>query len=148
MGMAPPLSGDSASSPRTLVSQLHPPGDMSGRRWENGGGAGAPVMVGPRDAPIAGEQGGDEPKYDGRGALVAVEPGAGRHGVHIWSRRGRDETARYPEIVRVLATLARQLRAAVVLDGAIVAVDAGRSTFIAFDVLRDGDEDLRRLPLT
>src|SRR5262249_31132401 len=78
----------------------------------------------------------------------AVEPGVGRRGVHIWSPRGRDESARFPDIVRALADLGRRLKAAVLLDGAIVAIDARRSAFIAFDALRDGDEDLRPLPLT
>src|SRR5262249_30611706 len=48
-------------------------------------------------------------------------------GVYIYGRR-EGETA--------LADLSRRLKAAVLLDGAIVAIDARRSAFIAFDALR------------
>jgi len=117
-------------------------------RWQDTGQPVAPMLAVRGEAPIADEGWVYEPSYDGQRALVAVEPGVGRHAVQVWSPRGRDETARYPDIVRALSNLARRLKAAVVLDGAIVAVDAGRPAFVAFDVLRDGDEDLRPLPLT
>lgn len=120
---------------------------MQGSRWQWGGRPVIPMIAVPGDAPIADEQWVYEPKYQGRRALVAVEPGVGRHGVRIWSVRGRDEAARYPDIVRALATLALRLKAAVILDGIIVAVAHG-SAFVAFDVVRDGDEDLRPWPLT
>jgi bifunctional non-homologous end joining protein LigD len=121
---------------------------MQGRRWQGGGRPVAPMSAASGDAPIVDQHWVYEPKYEGRRALVAVEPGVGRDGLHIWSARGGDETARYLDIVRALATLARRLKAAVVLDGVIIAADAGRSAFVAFDVLRDGDDDLRPLPLT
>jgi len=148
MGMAPPLSGDSASTLRALVPDLHHPLGMRRIRWQDTGQPVAPMLAVRGEAPIADEGWVYEPSYDGQRALVAVEPGVGRHAVQVWSPRGRDETARYPDIVRALSNLARRLKAAVVLDGAIVAVDAGRPAFVAFDVLRDGDEDLRPLPLT
>ena len=116
-----------------------------------------------------------EPKYDGIRALIEVEPAGGAAGIRIWSRLGNDKTAQFPEIVRALAQFARKLRAPVVLDGEIVALDsAGRASgfqrlqgrihlaglkdnanrssaqpaaFIAFDLLRDGADDLRSLPL-
>ena len=94
--------------------------------------------------------------------------------IRIWSRLGNDKTAQFPEIVEALEPVARRLTAPMVLDGEIVAVDAagvslpfqhlqgrmhlrGRPraalpptdvAFIAFDLLRDGDEDLRSLPFT
>ena len=92
--------------------------------------------------------------------------------VRIWSRLGNDKTAQFPEVVEALGALALTLTGPLVLDGEIVAVDAaGRAlsfqhlqsrmhlrggpraalprtdaAFIAFDLLRDGDEDLRPLP--
>ena len=116
-----------------------------------------------------------EPKYDGIRALVEVEPGATREGIRIWSRLGNQKSAQFPEIVAALHDLGRRLKAAVVLDGEIVALDergepggfqrlqgrmhlgagdARRASsrqpvaFVAFDILRDGDDDLRSLPLT
>ena len=94
--------------------------------------------------------------------------------IRIWSRLGNDKTAQFLEIVDALEPVARRLTAPVLLDGEIVAVDAagvalpfqhlqGRMhlrggpraalpqtdvAFIAFDLLRDGDEDLRSRPFT
>ena len=122
-----------------------------------------------------------EPKYDGIRALIEVAPAASARGrtadgprIRIWSRLGNDKTAQFPEIVDALVPLARTLTAPLLLDGEIVAVDAGGAplpfqhlqgrmhlrgrpraalpptdvAFIAFDLLRDGDEDLRPLPFT
>jgi bifunctional non-homologous end joining protein LigD len=113
-----------------------------------------------------------EPKYDGIRALVEVNP-PGRAPVRIWSRLGNEKTAQFPDLVAALTRYARTLKGSVVLDGEIVALDeagepagfqklqnrihltesnsrsaAGRVAFIAFDVLRDREEDLRPLPLT
>ena len=116
-----------------------------------------------------------EPKYDGIRAVVEVEPGGGSGGVRIWSRLGNEKTAQFPELVRALDRFRRKLKGPVLLDGEIVALDetgepagfqrlqarihltgpaGSRGTaptpvaLIAFDVLRDGSEDLRSLPLT
>ena len=117
-----------------------------------------------------------EPKYDGIRALVAVTAGGGPGAARIWSRLGNEKTAQFPEIARALALFARGLKADVLLDGEIVALDergepagfqrlqgrihltsdgdiGGRVVtqpvaFVAFDVLRDGDLDVRALPLT
>ncbi len=124
-----------------------------------------------------------ERKYDGIRALVEVTPPAGGRGadargepeVRIWSRLGNDKTAQFPEIAEGLAALAAGLRGPVVLDGEIVAVDAGgralpferiqgrmhrrgrphpsaapdtAAVLMAFDLIRDGREDLRPRPLT
>jgi bifunctional non-homologous end joining protein LigD len=117
-----------------------------------------------------------EPKYDGIRALADVRPPAGRAGraaVALYSRNGREKHQQFPEIAQALATLARALPGPVLLDGEIVAVDArgrplgfqdlqGRinlgsgvaaaereqpAALILFDLLRDGDEDLRGQPL-
>ena len=94
--------------------------------------------------------------------------------VRIWSRLGNDKTAQFREVVDALEPVARRLTGPLLLDGEIVAVDAaggplpfqhlqGRMhlrggpraalpptdvAFIAFDLLRDGDENLRSLPFT
>jgi bifunctional non-homologous end joining protein LigD len=113
-----------------------------------------------------------EPKYDGIRALVEVTP-ANRASVRIWSRLGNDKTGQFPDLVAALARYAKKLKAPIVLDGEIVALDesgepagfqklqnrihlaesnsqsaAGRVAFIAFDILRDNDEDLRPLAFT
>ena len=113
-----------------------------------------------------------EPKYDGIRALVALD-GAARP--TIYTRLGRDKTEQFPDLVDPLAALGRRLRRPVLIDGEIVATDgegnalpfpylqerlhvtgAGVSrsarnvaaALFVFDVLRDGDEDLRPLPFT
>jgi bifunctional non-homologous end joining protein LigD len=95
--------------------------------------------------------------------------------VCIWSRNGNDKTSQFPEIVAALCAWAAAHRRSVILDGEIVALDdrgaamgfqrlqdrihltvgedLGRLSakrpvaLIVFDLLRDGAEDLRPLPL-
>ena len=113
-----------------------------------------------------------EPKYDGIRALVALD-GAGAP--RIYTRLGRDKTAQFPDLIEALGTLSNRLRRPLLLDGEIVATDtqgaalpfqhlqerlhasghavrtAARHVTVAlvvFDLLRDGDEDLRPLPFT
>ena len=113
-----------------------------------------------------------EPKYDGIRALVALDDTAPPR---IYTRLGRDKTAQFPEVVEPLATLGLRLRRPVLLDGEIVATgEAGTAlpfqhlqerlqatgsavraavrhvatALVVFDMLRDGDEDLRPLPFT
>ena len=122
-----------------------------------------------------------EQKYDGIRALVEVTPAVGRGEpgregepeVRIRSRLGNDKTAQFPEVVAGLGALAAGLSGPVVIDGEIVAVDAGgralpferiqgrmhrrgrprtaasdiAAVLMAFDLIRDGQEDLRRRPL-
>jgi bifunctional non-homologous end joining protein LigD len=117
-----------------------------------------------------------EPKYDGIRALVHIAPGKSRPDVRLWSRLGNDKTAQFPAVVRALEPLARSLEAPLFIDGEIVALDpegrpagfqrlqgrihvkgshdiealdrAQPTAFIAFDLLRDGAEDVRGLPLS
>ena len=135
-----------------------------------------PMLATLADAPLV--QGGliYEPKYDGIRALVHVKPGKPAPDVRIWSRLGNDKTRQFPSIVSALAPLARTLKGPVLLDGEIVALDddgrpagfqrlqgrihlkgsrevehldaAQPAALVLFDILRDGDEDLRGLPLT
>ncbi|HXT68451.1 MAG TPA: DNA ligase D [Vicinamibacterales bacterium] len=95
--------------------------------------------------------------------------------VSIFSRNGHDKTRQFPAIAKALASLGKRLKGPVVLDGEIVAVDRnarplgfqhiqGRihltadpdiaraegdqpAVLVVFDLLRDGDEDLRKVAL-
>lgn len=117
-----------------------------------------------------------EPKYDGIRVLAVVSPGHPAPTVELYSRNGNDKSAQFPEIVRALRGLAKAIPGTAVLDGELVALDArgeptsftrlqGRmhltdarnidtqvarvpTAFIAFDLLRLGQDDLRPLPLT
>ena len=117
-----------------------------------------------------------EPKFDGIRALVLLEPATGQPRVRLWSRNGNDKTSQFPEVVKGLREFALRLKAPVLLDGEVVALDARgepggfqqlqgrmhlkgerdiareataqRAAFIAFDILREGGEDLRPLILT
>jgi bifunctional non-homologous end joining protein LigD len=128
------------------------------------------------DPPLTGPGLVYEPKYDGIRALVHVPPAGSRDTVRIWSRLGNDKTAQFPSIVRALDRLRKTLRGPLLIDAEIVALDEkGRPAgfqrlqgrihlkesrdveqidkaqpvaMIAFDLLRDGDEDIRGLPLT
>jgi bifunctional non-homologous end joining protein LigD len=121
------------------------------------------------DAPLQDPQLVYEPKYDGIRAIIEVAP---RGPVRLWSRLGNEKTHQFPEIVRALGAWGARLKAPVVLDGEIVALDArgrptgfqqlqgrihleevdeasasGQVAFIAFDILRRGRVDLRGKPL-
>ncbi len=127
------------------------------------------------DAPIAQPGLVYEPKYDGIRAIVDVRPGKPRPRVTVYSRNGNDKTVQFPEITASLAATTRRLDAPLLLDGEIVAIDEaatplgfqhiqGRihltnpadiaravrqqpAALVIFDLLRDGDEDLRGRPL-
>jgi bifunctional non-homologous end joining protein LigD len=116
-----------------------------------------------------------EQKFDGIRAIAVVEPAYPSPRVQLLSRNGNDKAAQFPEIVRSLRELAAALSGPVILDGEIVALDArGRpasftslqsrmhlrgaadieartatipTALIVFDLLREGQEDLRPLPL-
>ncbi len=117
-----------------------------------------------------------EPKYDGIRALIHVAPRRPQPEVRLWSRLGNDKTSQFPAIVHALQAWGTKLKGPVLLDGEIVALDAdGRPAgfqklqgrihlldskdverlekeqpvaILLFDLLRDGDEDIRGLPLT
>ena len=135
-----------------------------------------PMLASLDPAPLESPRFAYEPKYDGIRAIVAVTAGGGPGAARIWSRLGNEKTAQFPEIARALSVFARGLKADVLLDGEIVALDeagepagfqrlqgrihltsdgdiGGRLVtqpvaFVAFDVLRDGEHDVRSLPLT
>ena len=116
-----------------------------------------------------------EPKYDGIRTIAEVEPHKGTGLVRLWSRLGNDKTSQFPSIVRVLEQLGKAADVPLVLDGELVALDKNGApsgfqklqgrihligssdvervdrdqpvALILFDLLRDGDDDLRGLPL-
>ncbi len=120
-----------------------------------------------------------EPKVDGIRAIVEAIPGSPVASVRFWSRNGNEKTAQFPDIVAAIGAWLKKIKAPVVLDGEIVALDEkGRpagfqrlqhrihitvpgfnsrkpilppdqqpAAFVAFDILRDGDDDLRNRPL-
>jgi bifunctional non-homologous end joining protein LigD len=96
--------------------------------------------------------------------------------IKIYSRLGNEKTSQFPALVRVFEEVGRQVGHGLIIDGEIVALDkAGKPlgfqrlqgrmhltgakdirrmeseqpvAYIAFDLLRDGDEDLRPRPWT
>jgi bifunctional non-homologous end joining protein LigD len=130
-----------------------------------------PMLASLVDAPLNDPQLIYEPKYDGIRAIAEIEP---RGAVRLWSRLGNEKTAQFPEIVAALKEWAQGLKAPLVIDGEIVALDGkgnpsgfqqlqgrihltekpaantslAQTAFIAFDALRDGRTDLRERPLT
>ncbi len=135
-----------------------------------------PMLATLAEPPLTGKGLVFEPKYDGIRAIVHVAPGTPRPDIRLWSRLGNEKTSQFPTVIRALEPLGRRSRAPLLLDGEIVALDEhgrpagfqrlqGRihvkgtkevealdrrqpTAFIAFDLLRDGTDDLRGLPLT
>src|SRR5262245_43067237 len=62
-----------------------------------------------------------EPKYDGIRAIAEIDP---KGGVRLWSRLGNEKTRQFPEIADALAKWSKRLKAPVIVDGEIVALDA------------------------
>jgi bifunctional non-homologous end joining protein LigD len=144
-------------------------------KWREKPEAVRPMLATLAEAPLVSQGLLYEPKYDGIRALVHVAPGRAGD-VRIWSRAGNDKTSQFPSIVRALGDLGAALEGPLLLDGEIVALDdRGRPAgfqrlqgrihltgardveiidkaqpvaLIAFDLLRDGHDDLRGLALT
>src|SRR5688572_8597502 len=146
---------------------------MAGRpfKWRGDMQSVRPMLATLEDAPLESDGLVYEPKYDGIRALVEIDPARGTP-ARMWSRLGNEKTAQFPDLVAALSRYAKKLKDTIVLDGEIVALDekgepagfqrlqnrihltesnsrsaAGRVALIAFDILRDGNEDLRPLPL-
>jgi bifunctional non-homologous end joining protein LigD len=145
-------------------------------RWTEDPSRVRPMLATLSEPPLTGKNLLFEPKYDGIRALVHVAPGKPRPDIRLWSRLGNEKTSQFPAVVRALEPLARALRAPLLIDGEIVALDdkgrpagfqqlQGRihvkgerdidmldrrqpTAFLAFDLLRAGAEDIRGLPLT
>ena len=145
-------------------------------KWREDPAKVRPMLATLAEPPLTGDGLVFEPKYDGIRALVHVAPQRGGADVRIWSRLGNDKTTQFPSIVSALTRLGGTLKGPVLLDGELVALDGdGRPAgfqklqgrihlaaakdverldkqqpvaLILFDILRDGDEDLRGKPLT
>jgi bifunctional non-homologous end joining protein LigD len=115
-----------------------------------------------------------EPKYDGIRALIEIVPGGRTASVRLFSRRGNEKSAQFPELVQALSGFGAKLKQPVIVDGEIVALDAegqpagfqrlqGRIhltsiteaeivtqpvALIAFDLLCEGEESLCERSLT
>ena len=113
-----------------------------------------------------------EPKFDGIRALVALD---GASTPRIYTRLGRDKNEQFPDLIDALGVVGERIGRPVLLDGEIVATGAAGSALpfqhlqerlhatggaihaavrhvavalVVFDLLRDGNEDLRPLPFT
>jgi bifunctional non-homologous end joining protein LigD len=135
-----------------------------------------PMLASLEEVPLESAQFAYEPKYDGIRTIVELDASGDEGSVRLYSRLGNDKTAQFPEIARAFRSFGHRLRAGVVLDGELVALDGsgepagfqrlqgrlhltrpedvGRAgeavpvSFIAFDILQDGANDLKGLPLT
>ena len=145
-------------------------------RWKEDPAKVRPMLATLAEPPLTGSGLVFEPKYDGIRALVSVEPAKGGGRVRLWSRLGNEKTSQFPSVVQALTKWAASQKTPVLLDGEIVALDADRRptgfqklqgrihlkeakdveridraqpvALIAFDILRDGDDDVRGLSLT
>src|SRR5512138_3349188 len=86
-----------------------------------------PMLAVQEDAPLSDPDLVYELKYDGIRALITVTPARGkqRAAVAIASRAGNDKTAQFPEIVHALSIWGAGRAGPALLDGEIVALDAG-----------------------
>jgi bifunctional non-homologous end joining protein LigD len=116
----------------------------------------APELTRLVEQPPSGQDWVHEIKFDGYRIQLRVAGGE----VHLYTRKGLDWTARFPAIARAAARLPD-----CILDGEICALDGdgapdfaalqaalsdgktGGLIFFAFDLLFEGNADLRRLPL-
>ncbi len=134
-----------------------------------------PMLASLDEPPVAGTGLVYEPKYDGIRALAAIDVDTkGKVSVALYSRNGNEKHDQFPAITAALANIGRKVGHPLLIDGEIVAIDAtghplgfqhiqGRihlrsasdiadaeraqaAVFVAFDLLRDDDEDLRPLP--
>jgi len=146
--------------------------------WREKPGAAQPMLATLADPPLTGKQLVYEPKYDGIRAIAEIGPAPRKveGTARLWSRLGNEKTSQFPSVVAELERFGTTVGRPLVIDGEIVALDTrGKPTgfqklqgrihlsgakdveriereqpvaFIAFDLLRDGDEDVRGEPLT
>lgn len=140
-------------------------------RWREAPATVRPMLATLADPPLAHPGLIYEPKLDGIRALVDLRPGG--H-ARLYSRNGNDKTSQFPGLAAALAKLAAKLKAPLVIDGEVTALDRDGSplgfqhlqgrlhlkgdtrlnvvdaknpaALFVFDILREGDEDLRGLP--
>jgi len=145
-------------------------------KWRENPASVRPMLATLAEPPLTGQGLVYEPKYDGIRALVHIPPADSQDGVRLWSRLGNEKTGQFPSIVRELEKLRSRLRGPLLVDSELVALDEKKRpagfqrlqgrihlsgardveridktqpvAIIAFDLLRDGDEDIRGLSLT
>jgi len=145
-------------------------------KWRENPASVRPMLATLAEPPLTGQGLVYEPKYDGIRALVHIPPADSHDGVRLWSRLGNEKTAQFPSIIRALEKLRSRLRGPLLVDSEIVALDEQKRpagfqrlqgrihlsgareveridkaqpvAIIAFDLLRDGDDDIRGLSLT
>lgn len=144
-------------------------------RWRGSMADVAPMLASLDEPPVTKPGLVYEPKYDGIRVLAAIDiADNGDAVVHLYSRNGREKHTQFPAITAALAEMGRTAKRPLLVDGEVVAIDAkgrplgfqhiqGRihlreakeiadaeraqpAVFVAFDILRDDDEDLRGLP--
>ena len=144
-------------------------------RWREPMADVRPMLATLADPPIAGDGLVYEPKYDGIRTLAAIEVDAKRNvRVALYSRNGNEKHPQFPAATRALEQIGQRAARPLLIDGELVAVDPdGRPlgfqhiqgrihltgekaiaeaeraqpvVFVAFDLLRDGTEDIRGLP--
>jgi bifunctional non-homologous end joining protein LigD len=100
-----------------------------------------------------------ETKWDGFRMISEIK----KRKVTLYSRNGKNVTARYPAVARALAKIKTKIKSSAVIDGELIALDrAGRSRFqllqnalntkarlvyCVFDILFLDGKDLRKRPL-
>src|SRR5690554_3664261 len=93
-------------------------------RWRDDPAKVRPILDTLAEPPLTGAGLIFEPKYDRIRAIVHVAPGRTAPQFRIWSRLGNDKTSQFPSLVRALQKWGAGLKAPVLLDGEIVALDA------------------------
>src|SRR6266850_680344 len=142
--------------------------------WRDDPSTVRPMLASTAAAPLDSAEFAYEPKYDGIRVIVAIHPRPGSPQVRLWSRLGNEKTSQFPDVVKAICEWGRAIERPLLVDGEIVALDArdepagfqnlqgrihlknpglsplraaGSVAFIAFDLLREGDDDLRGRPL-
>ena len=164
----PKPSARTLGVPRDLLERIDA---LPTARWRDDPARVRPMLATLADPPLAQPGLIYEPKYDGIRALVDLRPGG--H-VRLYSRNGNDKTNQFPGLAKALQSYASKLGTPLLIDGEVTALDRkgrplgfqhlqGRlhlqgdaslrqvdaenpAALFVFDLLRDGDEDLRALP--
>ena len=123
MASMPKASASALGVPLDLLKKI---GRLPTSKWTGDPANVRPMLATLADPPLSQPGLIYEPKYDGIRALVDLQPGRGKASppkVAVYSRNGNDKTAQFPEVVRALQSVGTRVRAPLLLDGEIVALD-------------------------